>query len=375
LIDLSDWVRCSDHQILDVINLLEYDNDLSALHQRLKRLQKDYFAPNERVVILHLDNEYFYHGCKTGFTTHNLFVIIRSLGFPLHVFTFITSYPNYRTAIEPFVVSEFDVPEVFNPLMHFISLEVLYQQQVFNTTINKQIRFHAMSLLGTARSHRVKLYQFIHYHGLGDRINYTFTNPTAGLLSDTNIKTAMGDCAPPVYDMIYSHPHRINDGWANFVDNYPDILQLNSIVPQVTVNSNLTGAGVDFYNSHAIDIVTESALDYADVYVSEKTFRPILMQTPFIIFGSQGTLRHLRSFGLETFGDFWDESYDSVADPRDRFLAVGDLLKQLCDRPLDQMRTMYDAMRPRLQHNRDIMLEYITNIIEPLRRKLEYKPT
>lgn len=368
--DLLEFIRTADYKILDVINLLEYDNDLSALHLRFRGLKKEYFSPNERIVILHLDNEYFYHDCPTGLTTHNLFVIMKSLDFPLHVLTFITSYPDYQRAIKPFVSSEHDVPEIFNPLLHFISLQALHKLQVFSTDIHKDIKHHAMCLLGTARSHRVKLCQFMQYHNLDSKINYTLLN-SSNLLSVTDIKSLIGDRAAPVYDLIYSHPHRINDGWANYIDNHQEINCLNSVQVGPTTNPHLSGQGVDFYNTHAIDIVTESALDYPYVYLSEKTFRPILMETPFIAVCPQGTLRHLRSFGIKTFGDYWDESYDDISDPRDRFLAVTKVIQQVCNRPLSEIKRIYQNMRPRLYHNRTLLLEYIKTVTQPLYNKLK----
>lgn len=365
--NLVDFIARNDHKILDVIYLVDWDHDMGALHAKLKSLKKDRFAPDERIVILHLDTEYFYHDCVTGFTTHNLFSLIRSLEFPLHAFTIITSYPDYYRSIEPFVTSPHDRPEILNPLMHFFTLSVLTQLGVLDTEIRKQIRFPALALMGTERSHRVKLFQFIQQHALHNQINFNFGNPGVHL---SNTTAVTNNQHPPVFDLIYSHPHRINDGWANFVDNYPDINRLNQAKVETTVNPNLTGTGLDFYNTHAIDIVTETVFDFPYAYITEKTFRSILLETPFIMLGPQGTLRHLKDHGLHTFSDYWDESYDDIADPRQRFQAVTAVIKKICDCSLPEIESMYELMRPKLQHNRKFLLQYIEEITKPLYDKL-----
>jgi hypothetical protein len=39
---------------------------------------------------------------------------------------------------------------------------------------------------------------------------------------------------------------------------------------------------------------------------------------PFVIVGTQGSLKYLRSYGFKTFGDLWDESYDDEPDDSKR---------------------------------------------------------
>lgn len=45
--------------------------------------------------------------------------------------------------------------------------------------------------------------------------------------------------------------------------------------------------------------------------ISEKTYRPIASGCIFLHIGCPGTLKYLRSQGIETFGDIFDESYDN----------------------------------------------------------------
>ena len=47
------------------------------------------------------------------------------------------------------------------------------------------------------------------------------------------------------------------------------------------------------------------------IFVTEKTFKPIAFQHPFMILSNRGTLAYLRSQGFETFENLFDESYDA----------------------------------------------------------------
>ncbi len=84
--------------------------------------------------------------------------------------------------------------------------------------------------------------------------------------------------------------------------------------------------------------------------VSEKIFKPLAFQHPFIVYGSEGTLRYLQDTGFETFDNLWDESYDAIARDQDRFDAVTATVKSAVQQPpvnLDQIT------QQKLQHNRE----------------------
>lgn len=50
----------------------------------------------------------------------------------------------------------------------------------------------------------------------------------------------------------------------------------------------------------------------AELFITEKTYKPIAHQHPFMVLGMKGTLAHLRSIGFETFDHIFDESYDQL---------------------------------------------------------------
>ena len=53
--------------------------------------------------------------------------------------------------------------------------------------------------------------------------------------------------------------------------------------------------------------------DYpCELFVTEKTFKPIAFQHPFIVVGMAGTLKFLQNNGFETYENIFDETYDSI---------------------------------------------------------------
>lgn len=66
-----------------------------------------------------------------------------------------------------------------------------------------------------------------------------------------------------------------------------------------------------FYNSFFVDVVAETYTTGQTFFITEKTLRPIIGLTPFIIYGPQGYLSNLKArYGFKTFSEFWDEQYD-----------------------------------------------------------------
>lgn len=60
----------------------------------------------------------------------------------------------------------------------------------------------------------------------------------------------------------------------------------------------------------------------AKLFITEKTYKPIAHQHPFMILGMKGVLAHLQSLGFETYGHIFDESYDQLDFFEDRLKVV-----------------------------------------------------
>jgi hypothetical protein len=58
------------------------------------------------------------------------------------------------------------------------------------------------------------------------------------------------------------------------------------------------------------------------VSLTEKTYKPILLKKPFLVYGIPNILGMLRENGFRTFHGIIDESYDTIQDENERRLAI-----------------------------------------------------
>ena len=95
-------------------------------------------------------------------------------------------------------------------------------------------------------------------------------------------------------------------------------------------------------------LVTETVATGRRHHLTEKTFKPIAMGMPFVIVGTQGSLKYLRSYGFRTFGDLWDESYDDEPDDSKRIEKIAQVLKQL---EHSDHQNIFESAHEIIEHN------------------------
>ena len=103
-------------------------------------------------------------------------------------------------------------------------------------------------------------------------------------------------------------------------------------------------------NNSLIHVVTETVARGKRNHLTEKSFKPIVMQQPFIIQSCQGSLEYLRSYGFKTFGEYWDESYDE-ADDSVRTDEIGKLLESLHNMSQKEKTILQTAVNSTVKHN------------------------
>jgi len=98
----------------------------------------------------------------------------------------------------------------------------------------------------------------------------------------------------------------------------------------------------EWYNTTHYTLVVESSWD-EDVFITEKTFKPIMYGHPFIIWGNAGSLKQLKSWGFETFEGTFDQSYDVEYDIDKRL--------QLVVTELKNFRQAHNSSVDKIKHN------------------------
>jgi hypothetical protein len=98
-------------------------------------------------------------------------------------------------------------------------------------------------------------------------------------------------------------------------------------------------------------VVTETAYFGRRNHITEKTFKPICLQMPWILAAPAGSLAYMRSYGFKTFGDFWDESYDEETDDIKRIEKLARLLHDLDQLSQAELQQLHRHVRPAVDHN------------------------
>ena len=81
-----------------------------------------------------------------------------------------------------------------------------------------------------------------------------------------------------------------------------------------------------------------------------------------------GSLERLRQDGYRTFDDVMDNSYDTVQDPTQRYLAIRFLLQQIRSH---DAKVFLEECQPDLEHNRRVFLDMKSCGLNKLLEKLK----
>ena len=150
----------------------------------------------------------------------------------------------------------------------------------------------------------------------------------------------------------------IHDAIQPLKSRYPDIgtVFAEQSLPMNFKNETghpMQSCWLDLFNQSAeslLYLVTETVATGRRHHLTEKTFKPIAMGMPFIIVGTQGSLRYLRSYGFKTFGDLWDESYDDEPDDSKRIEKIAQVLK-LLDGLEEHRQDIFESAWDIVEHN------------------------
>ena len=98
-------------------------------------------------------------------------------------------------------------------------------------------------------------------------------------------------------------------------------------------------------------VPTETVYFGSRLHITEKTFKAIALEMPFVLMAPAGSLEYMRSYGFRTFGDVFDESYDEENNDIVRVEKVVQLLKELDTLSLNERLQIHRACLSAVEHN------------------------
>jgi hypothetical protein len=106
------------------------------------------------------------------------------------------------------------------------------------------------------------------------------------------------------------------------------------------------------YDESFFDVITEATAD--KMFMTEKTFFPIVLRKPFIVLGAKGFHKKLVELGFKLYDEIIDYSFDSLDSLEERTEGVVQNVQRIIN--CDTME-VYNSLKPKLLHNYIRMLE------------------
>ena len=142
-------------------------------------------------------------------------------------------------------------------------------------------------------------------------------------------------------------------------NTYPDIEQvlLDAKLPRLFAGEEtqlMTSCWLGNYpeaQDSLVYVPTETVYFGKRLHITEKTFKAIALEMPFVLVAPVHSLEYMRSYGFKTFAGIFDESYDEETDDFTRVEKVITLLKDLDNLSVADRQQIHRACLPIVRHN------------------------
>lgn len=125
-----------------------------------------------------------------------------------------------------------------------------------------------------------------------------------------------------------------------------------------------------FLNQCFVYVITETVADYPYTFFTEKTWKAMVSKTPFMLVGTAGSLKNLRSFGFKTFNAWWSEDYDLLPTASERIEALVLELKKLSLLSPADLSDLRTEMQPIIDYNFNHMKVFAQADLDNIRKNI-----
>jgi len=112
-----------------------------------------------------------------------------------------------------------------------------------------------------------------------------------------------------------------------------------------------------------LHVVNETVFYQSKLHLTEKIFKPIVAQRPFILVAASGNLAYIRSYGFQTFSSWIDESYDEIQDPDERLDAIAKEISRFAAMSISELNNIRRDMQSVLTFNKQHFFGEFRNLI------------
>jgi hypothetical protein len=220
---------------------------------------------------------------------------------------------------------------------HIKLYERNYLKYIENNLLNKNNK-HILCFNGIARLNRLLIFAQLNIIDI-------FKNKHITSLKKTESENSMD-----FYEKVLGKTSK-----QTIIDFYKNYDSTKSFVYDKSTWGNIISWGATLNESaHMntfVNIVTETLWNTETIFFTEKTYKPIYMCQPFIIFGNPYSLKKLKDYGFKTFDRWWDESYDDETDLDVRLEKITKVLEEIVSWDFDKCQQIRIEMEDTLIHN------------------------
>ena len=109
------------------------------------------------------------------------------------------------------------------------------------------------------------------------------------------------------------------------------------------------------------DVVLESYLT-GPTYFTEKTWKQILLEKPFIMIGAKGINHHLRDMGFKLYDEIFNYDYDLEDNELARLKGFWAQIERYLDLDVSEFEKKFELIKEKLIYNRNLYLKTISSI-------------
>lgn len=238
----------------------------------------------------------------------------------------------------------------------FVALDWFRDFEYFNCTITEfdKVFITFNHILTKKRNYRLHLLAELNGRKL-DQFGYIKANLLSKDLVKQQIFNSESLLSKSARTTIYKHLYSCIDD--NKVKNNNNLLDASSSPLDNSTSPVLNCAPGNKKTDRSLKsmwhIVTETVYYEEKLHLTEKIFKPIVLERPFILLSTQGSLSYFKSYGFKTFDRWIDESYDVETDPDIRLKKAVDEIEKLCAMSESELLDMYNSMQEILKFNKE----------------------
>lgn len=212
-----------------------------------------------------------------------------------------------------------------------------------NPQFKPQVRFEPISFwLGRNINHCIEItprkfdYNFLSLYRGFKQIREDFHN----FLQDTDVLNKT------LYS--YNSEYEVAPHWTN---DYMISLDNESVTAPMLMTPG------PYYLNTFCSIIYEALWSEKVVFPTEKLNKCLMVGHPFIIVSTPRYLANIKKIGFNTFGNWWDESYDDEVDDTKRFQKLQKVVLEINEWDLKKCEEVFKEMLPTLIHNQNLVKE------------------